>query len=120
MDKLPEKVAPQADKDHQHLNPDSLFLNDRLSKINIDGKDIRYWKITHDKYVGYGECLAGEEKPEEAVWVSVVEYYKYQYGEEEYERLKNHFRDYKRMLKVIQLAQIRKNAGDLVKKINKA
>jgi len=120
MDKLPEKVAPTPNKDSQHLNPDSLFLNDRLSKINVDGKDIRYWKIVVDGQAGYGECLAGEEKPDEAQWVSVMEYYKFHYGEEEYERLKNHFRDYKRMLKVIQLAEIRKNSQHLVKKINKA
>jgi len=112
-------VASLPQKDSQHFNPDSLFLKDNLSSLNADGKVIRFWKVTHDGAVGYGECLEGEDKPREAVWVSPIEYFKFQEGEEEFERLKGHFREYKRMMKVLQLQQIRKNSKELVDKINK-
>jgi len=119
MDKQPDKILPPVNKEQQHFNPDSLFKKDKLTSVNADGKTIRFWKVTYDNYVGYGECLQGEDKPDEAIWVGPTEYLKYQVGDEEFERLKKHFRDIKRMMQVVQLREVRNNNKELVDKINK-
>ena len=102
----------------------TLKKQDKLSWENLDIRRLKYFKVTVADQTWYGFLLPGEELKGDlqkyGTFISIEEYLKYAVlGEKEWNRLKGHYRNYKRLQHIEELELIRNSPVDEKKLLGK-